>query len=990
MKAPSLRNLVVDFLLANALFACILLITLSFSGNTFLALLGQSTSGPLVLSPGNLFLNWSPLVAMNLQSSLPDMAIFGITWISIFLGVFLIARDSSIPRAAIASFFVFGEAAGLLAVVGWKLSLTDTALPAAAFILGGALATRIFVLNKNHRVYFPRGPRIRSTTLRQLWFVACLAFLSLLSIAVVGGTDAHLAASVILLLLWTFSLSLSIGLALWLTVKKALELPISATLADLFYAGGIGIIATSIISLSLLESGSFNLVTLFAILTGSVLYVSHRFGIRTLEGTFRKSVSSNSTKGGIIAAIVCCVLLTYLLGHQGVDIPWFDIWHWWGNAYRQGFTHMVYDRYSFFFPGTTGMLPNALISSTFAFQPDKYSSIVFLRVFQIILVVAQSILVYMISRTLIRRNLSCPDWPAIFSPIAFISSSWTLFYGSTYTRESIGLLSISLLVSLLFYFYGNTSGAAISKRRQFRTFLFIALLTSSIAYFSPIEWLFGYGSLLLFVLVLRRRLQTNQLSRSAVLGLITGSLPLLVAVVQFALTRQAFSGSTPSEEVPGLSGIYPSPGASVAAYNSILSSFYPSFAPANISIVLSAIGYTLTNSLGVIGFSVSIIGLLYLLRRKELPNQLVVIYSGLLILFPIAFLLFPTSATTLDLRRRFVPQLALATSILFGFGLALGLSKLPRIGKSRLFVGLLLGVIIVAQVSYPLQAVKVMSYDSQTQVTNVFQKLDNLIPKSMTVVADTGLLDQAEGLLAPRYVVRGEYLASLFPNVPSNETQVQQLRSYLQNENVVILTTLAPYSHLQNVLTNAPLLNASALPLGSARILLDGTNRILFAVVASGRLDSLLTQEIVLASGSNVQNWTLDIPGDSLSAAREATWTIVASQGWHDLYIPLTVQTDISKLDTIEISVRSNTTTSLFQVLLRDSNSNRLVGYESPILDTRTSMTIADLQNPLFQDSGFDPRLTVQLVMAIYINASAPAQINIGDISGLRSIVTNS
>src|SRR2546425_10846662 len=385
---------------------------------------------------------------MNLQSSLPDMATFGIICISFYMRLFLFSTISPIPSAAITSFLVLSQTTGLLAVVDWKLSLTDTALPAAAFILGGGLATQIFVLNKNHRLCFPRGPRVRSTTLRQLWFVACLAFLSLLSIAVVGGIDAQLAASVMLLLLWTFSIILSIGLALWLTVKRALELPISATLTDLFYAGGIGIIATSIISLSLLESGSFNLVTLFAILAGSVLYVSHRFGIRTLERTFRKSVSSTSTKGGIIAAIVCCVLLTYLLGHQGVDMPWFDIWHWWGNAYRQGFTHMVYDRYSFFFPGTTGMLPNALISSTFAFQPDKYSSIVFLRVFQIILVVAQSILVYMISRTLIRRNLSYSDWPAIFSPIAFISSSWTLFYGSTYTRESIGLLSILLLVSL--------------------------------------------------------------------------------------------------------------------------------------------------------------------------------------------------------------------------------------------------------------------------------------------------------------------------------------------------------------------------------------------------------------------------------------------------------------------------------------------------------------------------------------------------------------
>src|SRR5438093_4904109 len=242
MKALSIRNLVVDFLLANALFACILLITLSFSGSTFLAFLGQSTSGLLVLGPGNLFLDWSPVVAMNLQSSLPDMATFGITWISIFLGVFLMSQDSSIPRAAITSFFVLGETTGLLAVVDWKLSLTDTALPAAAFILGGGLATQIFVLNKNHRLCFPRGPRVRSTTLRQLWFVACLAFLSLLSIAVVGGIDAQLAASVMLLLLWTFSIILSIGLALWLTVKRALELPISATLTDLFYAGGIGII----------------------------------------------------------------------------------------------------------------------------------------------------------------------------------------------------------------------------------------------------------------------------------------------------------------------------------------------------------------------------------------------------------------------------------------------------------------------------------------------------------------------------------------------------------------------------------------------------------------------------------------------------------------------------------------------------------------------------------------------------------------------------
>jgi len=444
------------------------------------------------------------------------------------------------------------------------------------------------------------------------------------------------------------------------------------------------------------------------------------------------------------------------------------------------------------------------------------------------------------------------------------------------------------------------------------------------------------------------------------------------------------------EAVPNLNMTYTAKSPSSQDYLNIFSSFMPSFNLSNLDSVPRIFGYSVVNSIGLIGLAVALIGVFYIGKRilRSDLEPVFFVYGILLICFPLILFFWPEAAISLDLRRRFVPQLSIFLAICFSVGVAYILHKLPTRQFKRNLVVILLSVVVFSQVVYPIQSVSHMGYDSQTEVSEIMLKLDEILSPDFVIVADTPIIVQAVGLLSPRYVVRGAYFATLFDQIPGNETQLTALQNYLGLGNVIILAIPSPYSVLNSIIGNVSSLNVALVPLGNVHLLLDNSYRTLVAMLSNVTVERNLGESFQLTS-NNVSSWKLDIASDGLHEENESIhWDVSTAMGWHNLLIPFENVTNINRFDYIRINLNLENRGDLVHIFLRDSLQRRLLMYVSSSPSQGTLELALSIERSFYPDSVFNSSDVVEIVVAHLNTEDASGnEVTIKEIYGFKTIL---
>jgi len=950
-------------------------------------------SGPLLFSGSDALRIDVSIIGMFLLSVFPveNLIMFVILWSSIY------AFNSALSKGTL-QFVKLMPIYGLIVELCLILSLSQSQselllrllFPASLFIL--SLFTISFNIHKL-RKYVPSFSLNKESRVLKVILGLCALTLIIMIPTLSSeypALNVDLVLKVFLLITFNSVLAVVFGLAVWLTVKSSIGSPLPIDIFDLLSIVTIGLASVSIVTLVLLELRVFNLVSLSLLSVLLVFYLHLRFNVAKVVVSLVNALFRSVPQIVALSFVVVSVLYLYSKGQSWISLPWFDVWHWWGNAYQEALTLTIYDRYSFFFPGTTGMLSSSFITATLVLIPEKIVSLLYMRTLTVTFTILQALFVYYISSFLISKYLNNQSpFVAVLSVVSFLSSPWIIFYGTTYTRESLGLL----LVLLLFLFVLRNREGFLKSQDQFpakafRVIVIASLLASLSVYFSEIEWGFIYPSMLVSLIWLKGKINGRKW-RTYFLGFAVASLSMMPAFLAKLRSYLVFSQTPITEYIPNLNIVSESQSPSSQIYQGMFSSLIPTLNPSNLGSIMSVMGYAIMNSIGFIGFIVALVGFFYLTKHisKRTAEPVIIAYAFFLLCYPILLFAWPDAAVLLDLRRRFVPQLSTILAVFFSVGIA-SLSRKSTRFATHDFSKMVLILVVASQAIYPIQTISHMNFDSQTEVAEIMLQLDNILPQNFTIVASRPLLDQAEGLLAPRYVVRGEYFVSLFSQIPENASQSAMLRAYLSSGKVAILTTTGPFG-LETMINSAPLLNISVLPLGNVRILLDNSQRAFIAILSNKTIEEELMEEFTLASVSDSSFWHHDVSMDSLSLRGSLVyWNLSEKEGWHNLFIPLKNSTDLTGFDFIKMGITLNNRSDMVHVFLRDDSKKRLLLYESKSLRAQPQLLILNPKHPIYTDPGFDFHQVVEMVIA-HKNTESVSQVGIwvGNISSLRCLL---
>ncbi len=931
-------------------------------------------SGPFIFFDPDINFNFgsdiSAIRPLSLSAlSATNLVVFAIAWLSICITTCSLSETDISYKVALPTFgFLFELFFIGVLIQGVSWSFSSLLLPAGIFVFSVFFALKNFsrIRESMHAISFG----VSSKRTKWTAFILAVALLSLtimLPTAFSGYSQLSIVFffEVYLLITWNVILVFVFGLGLWLSLRNYVTPTAAMDMCDLLAIFPIGLFSLSVVTLVLLEFRLFSIFGLFIVSAFMLLYIQFKFSLVIVLKDLFNVFTKHAIQIFCLSLLTVFVLLLYLWGTDWLSLQWFDMWHWWGNAYQEAVTGTIYDRYSLLFPGTTGMLSSGFITSTIVLLPDKIVTLFYMRTIPIMITVLQVIFIFNINRFLIQTYFQKHVSTTMLGVIAFLSSSWTLFYGTYYTRESINILLVLLLMLFVFSRSRKFPENNESNSSFHHTVAIVTLLGSVTIYFSEIEWLFIYPSIIISLIVLVRRVAISRWV-SCVVSFLLGSLSTLPYFLIKLRSYLLFTQFSVKEMVPNLDVVYITQSSSSQSYLDIFSSLTPSFNISNLDSIPRIFGYSVINSLGLFGFAVALVGVVYVgpkLLRKNL-EQVFVVFGILLICFPLILFFWPTAAILLDLRRRFVPQLSIFLAICFSIGVAYMLNKLPSRPLRHSLAVILLSVVVFSQGVYPMHSISHMSFDSQTEVSRIMLQLDKILPSDFVIVADATLIDQAEGLLSPRYVVRGAFFATLFDQIPGNETQLSALQNYIGSGNVAILAMPSPYSVLKTIVDNVASLNASLVPLGNVRLLLDNSYRTFVAILSNKTVERDLGNNFQLTS-NNVSTWRRDIAFDGLYEENQSRhWNMSARIGWHDLFIPFKNATNINKFDVVGVSLELENRTNLIHIFMRDSLHRRLLVYVGSSISLGSLQLMLDPERPIFEDPGFNSSDVVEMVIA--------------------------
>ncbi len=971
-----------------------LLILISFSsinGNIIFSFIQPLKSGPFIFDPNMNFKLGSDLSTISPLSILAlttvNLLIFIIAWIPICITIYSLSKKDN-PNIIIFSTVGFLMELFLIGLVihGPFWSLFNLFLPATIFV------SFLFFAFKNYSncvrfVMAIRTKLARSTKRIVLMIVLFLLSLIVLLPTVVSGypqLNLGFTFEVYLLLVWNVILVFVFGIASWFPIRNYIISTADLDTFDLLAIFPIGFFSLSVITIILLELRLFSIFSLLITFVLMLVYIQRKFNFAKVLKNLIEVFVRHSFQIILLSSIVVFIFLLYTWGSNWLSLQWFDTWHWWGNAYQEAITGTIYGRYSTLFPGTTGMLASGFITSTIVLLPDKIISLFYIRTLPIIITILQVFFIFHISRLIIMTYFEKYVSVAILSVVAFLSSSWIIFYGTYYARESVNILLV-LLVLLFSLKYLNPDKNKTPDPNFFRKIVFVTLLGSITIYLSEIEWLFIYSSIAISIILLMRRNSIISWSRSFV-GFLLGSLSMLPYFLLKLRSYALFTNSAVKETIPNLN-LTSSESPVGKPFLSLLSSLIPSFSINNLDNISKTLGYSIINSIGFFGFMVALIGAFFIsikLLRKNF-QQILVVYGILLICFPLILFFWPNAAVTLDLQRRFVPQLSIFLSISFAVGIAFLLKKIPHQLFKRSVAIILLSVILFSQVVYPVQSISHMGIDSQTEVSEIMLQLDKKLPSDYAIVADTSVIDQAEGLLSPRNVIRGEFFASLFDQIGENKTQQSVLQNYLNSENVIILAIPSPFSVLNKIVDNVATLDVPLIPLGEVGLLQDNSYRTFVAILSNKTLAKDFGNSFQLTS-SNLSSWKLDVKSDVIYEEKQSIyWNISSQAEWHDLSIPLLHTTNINDVDYAEISLNLEKSTDLIQVFIKDSLQRRNLIYVDNSVSKGPAQLTLNFEKSISKTSNFDSSDIVELTIAYHTIGNLENKMKIIQIYGFNT-----
>lgn len=644
--------------------------------------------------------------------------------------------------------------------------------------------------------------------------------------------------------LWTVILSVPPGIVFWNKIQGKNALNDHLTVIDTLEILILGIIYVGSVAWFLLEIGILNLGILFVFaLPFYVHLIKHFFttGWSHVHDTFNRAthlVSKEILPLQLILILLLLLTFGYYFLQTPYSLPWYDGWSWWGTGYAGARLGHIFFRYSYFYPGAHTLFVTGLLSSVFSILPLKSLSLIFMRILPFITVFIECVFLYALAKELKIRIVKPNDSILrivlpLMAVVAFLSSSWTLFYASYFVRESIGILLVEAILGLAIIM----DRTRVRGLYQLYTMIFLGIVT---LYVSPIQFIV-FPAVIMSILLCPSTRHILCSHKKKTVGFI------FLVLLPFMLSRIVIAWRTMmgwvGEQLPG----YMNTDIVHSATNHILNQKLPIY-QLNLSFQFSEAlpwyGYSIINTVGFFCFVIGAIGLVWLIEK--LYRRETNFFFWLLLIYALELILFPFLTAILGNiiqidNRRFVPQLAIVMGLMFMMGVykilntSIKLSvqcKILRpfkvaIKKTRELPvkSVLLLFILLIQLNYALVCSSSIDHKSQTEAAELLMGLDNALPDRTIIVPDHQLLEQAVGLLAPRTVADPGDFAGHFSGISGNRNIYEKFVSYVTTTSVVILVVDTPTSVLREMLISVQRDYSSRLPLvslGKILILTDG------------------------------------------------------------------------------------------------------------------------------------------------------------------------
>lgn len=620
---------------------------------------------------------------------------------------------------------------------------------------------------RNERFRFKvRAPRLSA-------FTSCfmLLFAAIFTVSCYG----EIWYTVLLHSLW-FLWILSPGILIWRAVKKLSGSSNQSAGVDVYMSSMFGVTYTAFTTWMLLELGFFGLWQLVAFqLPFWLLLAKGVTNQSILRADYRRDWLNRWINRDFFLhfTFVCLLLLvlSWLTGWFSVDwnrIPWNDAWIFWGRGYQAASLGRLFPSWLFLTSGS-GVTPSisSLFASIFIISPcDRIASILFVKIFSLVLVFFTAIGVYFASQSLISHFWKdAPSICSAFASLVYLSSSWTIMYSYYFVRELLGttvFLSVLILAS-----------QEIPKQGRTRLFYltFFSLLGNLLYYISPLTWLYF---LPIFAVVLMSNMFHNstQVVKSSVETSVVMCTPLLPIVYERLVWLPATTAYLSAE---------------------VLSSVHLPWK--------WVLAYLIVNSSGFLVYLISLLGMFFLFltmfRLREWRASAVVTFPVTIILVGI---FLPFSTFSLSFRYSYI--LAIAEGLLASVFLAWLIGRIKKT-KSRVLYqklfSVMMGLLIVSQISYSLMHSTLIDKRSDNEVIDMLQLVDQHLPSNYTIVVDSfdseGMLYKATGLLAPRNVVDWSIFRE-FNDMATCGNQLEEFVDLLRDRNIGLLWVDAPNSFL--------------------------------------------------------------------------------------------------------------------------------------------------------------------------------------------------
>jgi hypothetical protein len=783
-----------------------------------------------------------------------------------------------------------------------------------------------------------------------LIFAPFIVFFFFQSVSLNWSSQGVSLAQIVVYFFWGIFIFLPIGLYFWGSIFDANEI----RLLDIFLIALFGIVFVSGLTWIFLEISIFlkfytsvgwiNVLSplIFVAINCIVVYYlkRHLKKIQILTLLKRFGMVLFHEIGPLLAIFVFLVILTYpyYFAPPLHGLPWFDIWQFWGPGYVGASGNLINIRFSFFFPGQFSLFNSAFLASIFSIIPTKETSIVFMRYIPLLVTYFQGIGVYAIARELTKRsNLVKQSVEKVIvgllSAIAFLSTTWTMFYSAIFARESIGILLVIGIIGLTIFFT--------KAKNPLRILLLILFLSIMTIYVSPIQTLILPPILILVIFCLVRIKSFLEIRKKAILSLL---IVALISIAPFLLSEGVISWRINN----GIIG-EPMPGLSIFNYNSSqidnIASQTSLFTPFSSIVMQKYSIYLIGASIGFFSFLISILGLIVffgLRRSNQLFFVLIVVYAVEIFSYFIWGQLFPSTSSDM---RRFVFSASLLLSLSFALGSVKITHFFKRFSKNHDLKKILL-IILTLQMIFGIMLFPSINRDSPTTSTELLLQLDKNLPRDGAVVLDSPFVSQAL-LLSPRYTITGGDFARVFAGVSSNQTKFDSMIKYMTSNRVTLVISTGTGSSLSEILASV-LKNNLSVTTNSSQVFYDLAtakwNRVYITTpILSLRnttvkvIDDFSNKlETNISSVDSIQNWLSEpkVQIDQLDTIG-TTGSIKASSS-HDFgmtYVP-PVSLNVSKYDYFIFWAKSNSSQQAFQLYLRDGQNQRW--YDMQFLKSNT------------------------------------------------------